>query len=158
MAESIFLGGRREEELLERILHQLLEQTDLLRRLVQYDYLPTAIVFKETSLMGNVKLLAPTAGNTLVYTGTLQPSGSQLPSDSAITLASSDTSVSPSVDPTGLIVTIPLPSTFVDNPASPFNVVYSATSASNPGWSLSATITPSIPPPLPTGITFVQTT
>lgn len=103
-------------------------------------------------------MLPPVAGNTLVFTGTLAPAGSAFPSDAAFALVSSDPTVTPTVDPTGLIVTIPLPTTFVDNPASPFNVVYTATSASNPTWTVTATITPSIPTPLPTGISFVQTT
>jgi hypothetical protein len=102
-------------------------------------------------------LLPPVAGNTLVYTGTLSPTGAVFPSDSVFAVTSSDPTVTPTVDTTGLIVTIPLPSTFVDNAASPFSVGYTATSAST-GMSLSATITPSAPPVVPTGITFVQTT
>jgi hypothetical protein len=112
---------------------------------------PTSISFTETSM------LSPTAGNTLVFTGTLAPAGSVYPADTTFALVSSDTTVTPTVDVTGLIVTIPLPTTFVDNPASPFNVVYTATSISGP-LTISATITPSIPVALPTSIAFAQTT
>lgn len=102
-------------------------------------------------------MLPAVAGNTLVYTGTLSPAGSIFPSDSVFAVTSSDPTVTPSVDATGLIVTIPLPATFVDNPASPFSVEYTAKSAST-GMSLAAAITPTVPAIVPTGITFVQTT
>jgi hypothetical protein len=88
----------------------------------------------------------------------LQPAGSQYPADVEVALVSSDPTVTLTIDPTGLIVTIPLPSTFVDPPAAPFNVGYTATSPSNPGWSVTGNITPSAPAVLPTRITFVQTT
>jgi len=102
-------------------------------------------------------MLSPVAGNTLVYTGTLSPSGASFPSDTTFTLVSSDPTVTPTVDATGLIVTIPLPPTFVDNPALPFNVVYTAASVSESG-SITATITPSAPVgTFPTGIVFAQT-
>ena len=103
-------------------------------------------------------MLSPVAGNTLVYTGTLAPVGAVYPTDTTFTLVSSDTTVTPTIDGTGLIVTIPLPSSFVDSPSAPFNVGYTALSASNPGWTVTATITPSVPANLPTGITFAQTT
>ena len=134
-------------EVLGHILHELRAIRRELRPSI-----PVTISFQE------ITMLPPVAGNTLVYTGTLSPAGSVFPSDAAFTLASSDPTVSPTVDPTGLIVTIPLPATFVDNPTSPFNVAYTATSPSNAGWSVTATITPSIPATLPTGITFAQTT
>lgn len=113
--------------------------------------IPTSITFKE------ITMLPPVAGNTLVYTGTLSPVGASFPSDTVFTAASSDTTVSPTVDSTGLIVTIPLPTGFVDDPANPFNVVYTATSVSA-GSSIAATITPSLPVSFPTGIVFTQTT
>lgn len=120
---------------------------------------PTSITFKE------ITMLPPVAGNTLVYTGTLAPSGSQFPAGTTFALVSSDPTVTPTVDATGLIVTIPLPATFVDDPANPFNVVYTASGITpNPSTSpttVTATITPTIPtpPPLtPTGIVFNQTT
>jgi hypothetical protein len=105
---------------------------------------PNRISFKETSM------LPPVAGNTLVYTGTLSPSGAVFPADSVFAVTSSDSTVTPTVDSTGLIVTIPLPGTFVDSGS--FVVSYTATGT---GMSLSATITPSVP--VPTGISFQQT-
>ena len=136
---------KHELDLLRDILHEL----RLILRVLTPS-LPTDIQFQE------VTMLAPVAGNTLVYTGTLSPAGSQFPSDATFALVSSDPTVTPTVDATGLIVTIPLPSTFVEPPATPFNVVYTASSASNPGWSVTATITPSAPANLPTGISFAQ--
>ena len=117
---------------------------------------PLTVTFQETSM------LPPVAGNTLVYTGTLNPAGSAYPAGTTFSLISSDPTVTPTVDATGLIVTIPLPDTFVDDPANPFNVRYlSSTFVPVPDTSpaaVSATITPSIPTPTPLGITFVQTT
>jgi hypothetical protein len=147
-----------------RLLHELLEQqretNRLLRRLVQdeepHPLTPTLITFQETTM------LSPVAGNTLVYTGTLAPGGSAFSAGTTFAVVSSDPTVTPTVDVTGLIVTIPLPSTFVDNPSAPFNVVYTASgitpSPSTSPTSITATITPSIPTATPTGITFAQTT
>src|ERR1700733_13616526 len=131
-----------EHELLKKILedvhrnHELEERNnrllhDILHRLSRPHGTPTSISFQE------ITMLPPVAGNTLVYTGTLAPAGAVFPSDSVFAVTSSDPTVTPTVDSTGLIVTIPLPSTFVDNPASPFTVGYTATSAST-GMSLSA--------------------
>lgn len=134
---------RREDEILhivEEIEHQL-------------HRFPTAIRFTEILTMA----LEPIAGNTLIYTGTLTPAGATYPTGTTFALVSSDPTVTPTVDATGLVVTIPLPSTFVDNAAAPFNVVYTATSADGT-QSITATITPSVPVAFPTGITFVQTT
>jgi hypothetical protein len=121
---------------------------------------PTSISFHQRR--NTVALLPPTAGNTLVYTGTLAPAGSTFPAGTTFAVVSSDPTVTPTVDATGLIVTIPLPATFVDNPASPFNVVYTASGITpNPSTSptsITATITPSVAALSPTGITFVQTT
>jgi hypothetical protein len=138
----------------EAILHEL--------RKIEHDLhpkTPTNVRFKE------ITMLPPVAGNTLVYTGTLAPSGSQFPAGTIFALVSSDPTVTPTVDETGLIVTIPFPTGFVDDPANPFNVVYTASGITpNPATSpttITATITPTIPtpPPLtPTGITFNQTT
>jgi hypothetical protein len=138
------------------IARELIEQRKILKEIARNTLppkhvFPTSITFKEITMA-----LAPVAGNTLVYTGTLSPAGAVFPSDTTFAVTSSDPTVTPTVDATGLIVTIPLPATFVDNPASPFSVTYTATSVSGP-VSLTATITPSIPAVLPTGITFVQT-
>ena len=137
----------------DQYLHDILHEVKRIRVILESRQkpTPTTIIFKEISM------LPPVAGNTLVYTGTLSPSGAVFPSDSVFAVTSNDPTVSPSVDSTGLIVTIPLPSTFVDNPASPFSVGYTARSASTE-MALSATITPSVPAVVPTGITFTQTT
>lgn len=103
-------------------------------------------------------MLPTVGGNTLVFTGTLIPSGSALPSDTQVVLASNDPSISPTVDASGLVVTVPLPAGWVEEPTNPLGISYSATSPSNPQWSLSGGISPSAPPvALPTGITFAQT-
>jgi hypothetical protein len=131
---------------------QLKVSEEILHELRHPQRFPTQITFTETPM------LDPVAGNTLVYTGTLAPAGATFPTDTVFNLVSSDSTVTPTVDATGLIVTISLPATFVDNAASPFNVVYTATSASTSG-SITATITPSVPvSAFPTGITFAQTT
>jgi hypothetical protein len=158
---------RKEEHLLREILkveeqrlaidkEQLCVLEKILSHLPPLTPTPTSVSFQEISM------LPPVAGNTLVYTGTLLPAGSAYPTGTTFSLVSSDPTVSPTVDPTGLIVTIPLPTTFVDNPASPFNVVYTASgitpSPSTSPTSITSTITPSVPTPTPTGITFVQTT
>lgn len=144
------MSDHETHELLKKIERTLREILETLRQPTT----PTRITFKENTM------LPPVAGNTLVYTGTLATTGAVFPTDSVFALVSSDPTVTPTVDSTGLIVTIPLPSTFVDDPNAPFNVGYTATSAS-PGMALTATITPSIPTPppvVPTSITFAQTT
>jgi hypothetical protein len=163
-----------EEELLQQIAHNthrtthLLEETNhLLRhiiRLLKNEELPptpASITFTQRGFT----MLDPVAGNTLVYTGTLSPAGSAFPAGTTFTVVSSDPTVTPTVDATGLIVTIPLPSTFVDDPANPFNVTWSTSTftpspAGSPA-SLSAVITPSIPTPpaaTPVSVVFNQTT
>lgn len=130
---------REIRRLCERILHDMPHE------------LPTSISFTETTMN-------PTAaGQTQVFTGTLAPAGSQFPSDSVFGVTSNDSAVSPSVDSTGLIVSVTYPSGWTESTTTPLAFSYSATSAST-GMSLSATITPSAPVVVPTGITFAQTT
>lgn len=130
------------------ILHILEEIERDLRRPT-----PTSISFKEISM-------SPTeAGQTQVFTGTLAPVGSAFPTDAVFTVTSNDTAVSPSVDATGLIVSVTYAQGFVESTTTSLQFVYTATSASNPSFTLTATITPSAPPvSLPTSITFAQTT
>jgi hypothetical protein len=113
---------------------------------------PTSISFKELTMN-------PTAaGQTQVFTGTLAPAGAVFPSDSVFGVTSNDSAVSPSVDSTGLIVSVTYPSGWTESTTTPLTFAYTATSAST-GMSLTASITPSAPPaPVPTGITFAQTT
>jgi len=98
-------------------------------------------------------MLPTTGGNTLVYTGTLSPVGALFTTET-FTVTSNDPAVLPTVDPTGLIVTVPLPAGWVENAATPLAITYTTTAPA----SLSATITPSAPVVVPTGIAFVQTT
>ena len=113
--------------------------------------LATSITFKENSM------LPTTGGNTLVYTGTLSPSGSVLASDFVATVTSNDPAVLPTVDSTGLVVSIPLPTGWVESTTTPLAIAYATTSAST-GQALSATITPSAQVVLATSVTFAQTT
>jgi len=139
-----------------RLLHLTEENHRILRELLcaLKPPPPTSISFQELTLN-------PTeAGQTQVFTGTLAPAGSAFPTYVAFTLTSNDTAVSPTLDPTGLIVTVTYPEGWVESTTTPLAFSYGATSPSNPTWSLSATITPSAPPPpppvLPTSISFVQ--
>ena len=110
-------------------------------------------------------LLPSDPGNTIVFTGTLSPAGSAFSAGTTFAVTSSDTTVSPTVDATGLIVTIPLPSTVVVGET--LTITYTASGivpspASSP-TSISATIVLTIgAPPVvvatPTAITFTQTT
>ena len=137
--EEYQIGRRLEriEETLGRILHVL--------RHLQHPH-PTSIVFKE------ITMLSTTGGNTLVYTGTLSPVGALFTTET-FTVSSNDPAVLPTVDATGLIVTIPLPVGWVENAATPLEITYTTTAPA----SLTATITPSAPAVTPTGISFVQT-
>jgi hypothetical protein len=113
--------------------------------------IPTAISFKE-STMNQTQ-----AGQSQVFTGTLSPAGATMPPDATFTIASNDPSVSPSVDSTGLIVNVTYPTGWVESTTTPLAFAYTASSAST-NMSLAATITPSAPAIVPTGITFAQTT
>lgn len=114
--------------------------------------LPTSITFQETTMN-------PTeAGQDQTFTGTLSPAGSTTPPDATFSVSSNDPAIKPAVDSTGLIVTVTYPDGWVESTTTPLQFAYAAASASNPSWSLSATITPSAPPELATGITFAQTT
>jgi hypothetical protein len=140
--------------LLSAILYQLVA----IRREL-HPKTPTQIHFKE------ITMLDATAGNTLVYTGTLSPAGSAFSAGTTFAVTSSDPLVAPTVDATGLVVTIPLPDGFVDDPANPLTITYTASGitpvpADSP-TSLTSTITPTVPvppTPTPTAISFAQTT
>ena len=64
-------------------------------------------------------MLPTIGGNTLIYSGTLFPAGSVLAPDFVATVTSNDPAVSPTVDVTGLIVTVPLPTDWVENTTTP---------------------------------------
>jgi len=141
------------EEILQKedkILHELEEL-----RHDQKPRFPTSIHFTEITMN-------PTeAGQSQVFTGVFAPAGSVPPTDAAFTIASNDPAVSPTVDPTGLIVSVTYPAGWVESTALPLAFAYSASSASVPSWTLSATITPSASPVVtnfPTSVAFTQTT
>ena len=139
--------------------HRLLKDiVRLLRKLVKeeeptHNDFPTSTMFKEISMNPT------TGGNTQVFTGTFVPAGSVPPTDAVYAVTSNDTAISPTVDATGLIVTGILPAGWVESTTTPLAYTRTASSASNPTWTLSDVITPSAPPVgFPTSTTFVQTT
>lgn len=137
-----------EREILREVRETHREIEEIERRL--HPRIPTQIIFTEITMN-------PTeAGQTQVFTGTLTPAGSTFPTDSVFAVTSNDTAVSPSVDSTGLIVTVTYPTGWVESTTTPLAFAYTATSAST-SMSLSATITPSASVTVPTGITFAQT-
>lgn len=147
----IYQENKETNRLLRRVLHRLPNPPPI--------NTPTAITFKE------ITMLKAAAGNTLVFTGTLTPTGSEFPSGTAFDVVSSDSTVTPTVDSTGLNVIVPLPDGWVEDPNNPLTINYTASGITpyppTSPTSLSATITPSVPPPptlTPTGITFQQTT
>lgn len=144
MLEEILEVEERELHTLERIEYDL--------RHPPHPPIPTHIRFTELTMN-------PTeAGQTQVFTGTLTPAGAIFPTDSVFGVTSNDPAVSPSLDSTGLVVSVTYPDGWVESTTTPLAFAYTATSAST-GMSLSATITPSAPPAIvPTGITFAQTT
>ena len=114
--------------------------------------LPNSISFTETTMN-------PTAaGQSQVFTGTLAPAGATYPADTTFTITSNDPAISPSVDSTGLIVSVSYPAGWTESTTTPLAFSYAAASASNPTMAVTATITPSAPVTLPTSITFAQTT
>jgi len=114
-------------------------------------HIPTHITF------GEITMNPTEAGQSQVFTGTTTPAGSVFPPDSAFGVTSNDPAVSPSVDSTGLVVSVTYPTGWVESTSTPLAFSYTATSAST-GMSLTATITPSAAAVVPAGITFAQTT
>lgn len=149
------MSHHRKSEL-DQILREVREirrEVEEIERQLQSKRHPTSITFQEITMN-------PTAaGQTQVFTGTLAPVGSQFPVDTVATVTSNDSTVSPALDSTNLVVSVTYPAGWVENASTPLAFAYNASSASNPTWSLSATITPSAPAAiLPTSITFTQTT
>jgi hypothetical protein len=148
-------ADREDLDTLRLIQHELHVIAQELQPLPPPSTLATSISFQETSMLPTV------GGNTLVYTGTLAPPGSVFAPDATFTVSSNDPAVVPTVDATGLIVSIPLPTGWVESTTTPLAISYVSASIST-GQTLSATITPSAPPPPPpvlaTSIAFAQTT
>ena len=117
----------------ERILHEL--------RAIKHELAhptPTATRFTEITMN-------PTAaGQSQVFTGTFVPAGSVPPTDAVYAVTSNDTVVSPSMDSTGLIVSVTYPAGWVESTTTPLAFTRTASSASVP-WTLSDIITPSAP-------------
>ena len=144
---------------IEHEIHELLHSSRHIERLLERIeelvevHFPHRIHFKEN------QMLPTTGGNTLQYTGTTSPAGSTFPADTVFTVTSNDPAILPTVDVTGLIVSVPLPAGWVENVATPLVIAYSAISASVSG-NLTATITPSAPGggsgAFPASIAFVQ--
>ena len=101
------------------------------------------------------------AGQSQVFTGTFVPAGSIPPADAVYAITSNDPAVSPTVDSTGLIVSVTYPpAPWAESTTTPLVFTRTASSASVPSWILSDVITPSAPPVTtnyPTSTTFVQT-
>lgn len=142
-------------DLLREVLYVEKENRHLLRRLLGYRVFPTSIAFNQ---QGDA-MLPVEAGNTLVYTGTLSPAGAVFPSGATFTVTSNDPAITPTVDATGLIVTVPLPTGWVESTTTPLAVSYQANGTTEVPGSISETITPGAEVQgFPTGITFQQTT
>lgn len=140
-------------------LDNLDERLCRIERILEPQPTPTAIQFK-----GEPNMTPEGPGATQVWTGTLSPAGSAFPAGTTFTATPSDTTVSATLDATGLVLTIVYPASFVPNPASPFSVKWStSTFTPEPSTSpnqLSAEIVPSVPPPptpTPTSVSFTQT-
>jgi hypothetical protein len=156
-------------EALERILEVEKESLDELRSLtdavnaLRDDLLPTPTPTAFNFTQEN-PMITEGPGVTQVWTATPAPKGSAFPAGTTFTATPSDTTVSATLDVTGLILTIAYPTTFVPGP-TPFNVVVaSSTFTPEPSTSpssVSETVTPTVPlPPTPTPLSFgfVQTT
>ena len=103
-------------------------------------------------------MLPTIGGNTQVFTGTFVPAGSVAPTDAVYAVTSNDPAVSPTVDATGLIVSVTYPTPWTESATTPLAFTRTASSASNPTWTLSDIITPSAPAAgFPTSTTFIQT-
>jgi len=142
-----------------RILEEILHELRAIRREIAPRPTPTEASFKEMSM------LPADPGNTLVFAIVLSPAGSAIPAGTVSTITSSDPTVVPTLDPTGLIVTVPLPTgitvgesvtltwdsgTFTPSPVN---------APSSIGCSTTITIGAPPPPPTPTPVSaaFVQT-
>jgi hypothetical protein len=146
------------EEILE-VEKKELSELEKIEQDLNLNKTPTSITFT-----GAIDMNPEGPGVTQVWTGVLSPAGSAFPAGTTFTATPSDPTVSATLDPTGLILTIVYPSTFVPNPTSPFSVAWAtstfAPSPSTSPASLTATITPSVPPPptpTPTSVAFGQT-
>ena len=108
---------------------------------------------------------APDPGNTLVFTGTVAPTGAAFPAGTTFTATSPDPNVTVTVDATGLVVTAEISAS--DTPGTVADITWETSTfvASPEGSPTSLKVTipltigapPPPPTPTPTGVTFVQT-
>lgn len=151
LSRELVHEGKEEIELLHQILHEL--------RVIRHELNPSPTFPTYTSFQ-EITMLPTIGGNTQIFTGTFVPAGSVPPTDAVYAVTSNDPAVSPSVDASGLIVTGPLPSGWVESTTTPLAYTRTASSVSNPSWTLSDIITPSAPSTggFPSSTTFQQTT
>jgi hypothetical protein len=144
-------------EALEHIFHELRE----IRREIKRPLPPPASILATIISFKGANMNPTQAGQTQVFTGTLSPAGSVLAPDAVATVVSNDPAVQPTLDSTQLVVSVTYSQGWQESTTTPLAFQYATTSAST-GQALSATITPSAPPPpnvvLATGISFVETT
>ena len=156
---------RKQKEILIRLLQVSEENARELARVlhivreIRWEIRPPTTIIPTATSFKEITMLSTTGGNTQIFTGTFVPAGSVPPSDAVYAVTSNDPAVSPTVDPTGLIVTGALPVGWVESTTTPLAYVRTASSASVPTWTLSDIITPSAPPVgFPASTAFVQTT
>src|ERR1017187_6941686 len=111
--EHLLRVAQRSLEIQEQILQVSERNNDLLQEIVDdlapSPTFPTAIAFMEGTMN-------PTeAGQSQVFTGTLTPAGATYPADTTFTLTSNDPDVAPTVDSTGLIVSVTYPAGWVES-------------------------------------------
>ena len=148
---------RKEGEIISLLKEDIRELRTIERQLSHPT--PTAVCFKETSM------LSADPGNTLVFTGTISPDGAVFPAGTTFTVTASDPNAIPTVDSTGLVVTIPIPATATSGESLTITwqtSTFAPSPATSPA-SLQATIdltVGSAPPPAatPTAVVFNQTT
>ena len=145
-------------ELLEASLAVQEASLRTLRRIEQ-EILPAIPTPLTVSFQGDTMSLVP--GTTAVFTGVTSPAGSAFPAGTTFTVTTTDPTVGASVDATGLIVSLVLPTTFVDDPSNPFSfTVVSSTYVPVPSTSpasITTITTPSTPVPTPLSVTYTQT-
>jgi len=160
---SIHLSLREFERLDDLAAEQNLSIDNYLRDLILNTLgpqpTPTSITFQEITMN-------PTeAGQSQVFTIALAPTGSAFPAGTTYTVTSNDPAVSPSLDATGLILSVTYPAVWAENTTTPLAFEWATStfvpSPSTSPSSLNLTITPSAPPAsavTPTSVSYTQTT
>ena len=145
---------------LRRLAEEILHELRCIRRELQPQRTATQIRFTEITMN-------PTeAGQTQVFTGTLSPNGAVYPAGTTFTVTSNDPAITPTVDPTGTVVTVTYPQGWTESTTTALAFQYASSVfvpvPSTSPTQVTATITPSAPPqpptPTPVAINFQQTT